>query len=50
MRLWRKMKNKLMKPEESAKLDKWKKKFLYIMVDEAQDTNWIQFELMKMLS
>lgn len=27
MRLWRKMKNKLMKPEESAKLDKWKKKY-----------------------
>lgn len=31
-------------------LEKWKKKFLYIMVDEAQDTNWIQFELMMMLS
>jgi DNA helicase-2/ATP-dependent DNA helicase PcrA len=31
-------------------LEKWKKKFLYIMVDEAQDTNRIQFELMKMLS
>jgi len=25
-------------------------KFKYIMVDEAQDTNWIQFELIKMLS
>lgn len=31
-------------------LEKRKKKFLYIMVDEAQDTNWIQFELMMMLS
>lgn len=31
-------------------LEKWVKKFQYIMVDEAQDTNWIQFELMKMLS
>jgi len=31
-------------------LKKWKNKFMYIMVDEAQDTNWIQFELMKMLS
>lgn len=29
---------------------KWQKKFLYIMVDEAQDTNRIQFELMKMMS
>ncbi len=31
-------------------LNKWQEKFRYIMVDEAQDTNWIQFELMKMLS
>ncbi len=31
-------------------LEKWQKKFQYIMVDEAQDTNWIQFELMKMIS
>ncbi len=31
-------------------LKKWQKKFSYIMVDEAQDTNRIQFELMKMLS
>lgn len=31
-------------------LTKRKNKFLYIMVDEAQDTNRIQFELMKMLS
>jgi superfamily I DNA/RNA helicase len=31
-------------------LKKWKNRFMYIMVDEAQDTNWIQFELMKMLS
>lgn len=26
------------------------KKFKYILVDEAQDTNWIQFELMKLLT
>ena len=31
-------------------LEKWQKKFSYILVDEAQDTNWIQFELMKMMS
>lgn len=31
-------------------LEKRQQKFRYIMVDEAQDTNWIQFELMKMLS
>jgi superfamily I DNA/RNA helicase len=31
-------------------LKKWENKFDYILVDEAQDTNWIQFELMKMLS
>ncbi len=31
-------------------LNKRKNKFLYIMVDEAQDTNRIQFELIKMLS
>ncbi len=29
---------------------KWQQQFTYILVDEAQDTNWIQFELMKMLS
>ena len=28
----------------------WQKKFQYILVDEAQDTNWIQFELMKLLT
>ena len=31
-------------------LSKRKNKFLYILVDEAQDTNRIQFELIKMLS
>jgi len=31
-------------------LQKWQKQFSYILVDEAQDTNRIQFELMKMLS
>jgi superfamily I DNA/RNA helicase len=28
-------------------LQKWQKQFSYILVDEAQDTNWIQFELWK---
>lgn len=36
--------------KDAEVLKKWKNKFMYIMVDEAQDTNWIQFELMKMLS
>jgi ATP-dependent DNA helicase Rep len=31
-------------------LTKRQNSFDYILVDEAQDTNWIQFELMKMLS
>lgn len=31
-------------------LQKWKNKFQYILVDEAQDTNKIQFELIHMLS
>jgi superfamily I DNA/RNA helicase len=31
-------------------LNKWINKFDYILVDEAQDTNWIQFELIKMMS
>ena len=31
-------------------LQKRQNKFTYLLVDEAQDTNWIQFELMKMLS
>lgn len=29
MRLWRRVKNKIMKPEESAKLKKWKDKYAY---------------------
>lgn len=36
--------------KDTEVLKKWKNKFMYIMVDEAQDTNRIQFELMKMLS
>lgn len=36
--------------KEPKILEKWKNKFMYIMVDEAQDTNRIQFELMMMLS
>lgn len=35
---------------DPAVLEKWQNSFRYIMVDEAQDTNRIQFELMKMLS
>lgn len=31
-------------------LQKWQNAFDYILVDEAQDTNWIQFELMKLMS
>ena len=31
-------------------LEKRQKKFDHILVDEAQDTNWIQFNLMKLLS
>lgn len=33
-----------------AILHKWQQQFQYILVDEAQDTNWIQFELMKLLT
>jgi DNA helicase-2/ATP-dependent DNA helicase PcrA len=36
--------------KKSDVLEKRQNQFHYIMVDEAQDTNWIQFELMKMLS
>ena len=39
----------LFKKNENVLL-KWQNAFDYILVDEAQDTNWIQFELMKMLS
>ena len=39
----------LFKKDENV-LKKWQNAFDYILVDEAQDTNWIQFELMKMLS
>lgn len=31
-------------------LQKWQERFKYVLVDEAQDTNTIQFELMKMLT
>jgi DNA helicase-2/ATP-dependent DNA helicase PcrA len=31
-------------------LQKWQNHFDYILVDEAQDTNWIQFELMKLMT
>ena len=36
--------------KEPKILQKWQNSFDYILVDEAQDTNWIQFELMKMMS
>lgn len=36
--------------KNAAVLKKWQNAFDYILVDEAQDTNWIQFELMKMMS
>jgi len=39
----------LFKKDEEI-LNKWRNKFDYILVDEAQDTNWIQFELMRMIS
>lgn len=31
-------------------LNKWKNRFKYILIDEAQDTNFIQFELIRLLS
>ena len=36
--------------KDATILSRWQNCFDYILVDEAQDTNWIQFELMKMLS
>jgi len=36
--------------ERPAILEKFKKQFKYILVDEFQDTNWAQYELVKMLS
>jgi DNA helicase-2/ATP-dependent DNA helicase PcrA len=36
--------------KDAATLTKRQNKFDYILVDEAQDTNRIQFELMKMLT
>ena len=39
----------LFKQDEKI-LKKWQNAFDYILVDEAQDTNWIQFELRKLMS
>ena len=39
----------LFKKDEKV-LKKWQNAFDFILVDEAQDTNWIQFELMRMMS
>jgi len=36
--------------ERPAILEKYRKKFKYILVDEFQDTNWVQYELVKLLS
>jgi len=36
--------------ERPAVLDKYRKQFKYIMVDEFQDTNWSQYELIKLLA
>ncbi|MBQ9553673.1 UvrD-helicase domain-containing protein [bacterium] len=36
--------------KDATILSRWQNCFDYILVDEAQDTNRIQFELMKMLS
>ncbi len=35
--------------ERPAVLEKFKKQFKYILVDEFQDTNWAQYELIKLL-
>ncbi len=36
--------------ERPAILEKYRKQFKYILVDEFQDTNWAQYELVKLLS
>lgn len=36
--------------EHKEVLEKRQRKYDYMLVDEAQDTNWIQFELIKMIS
>lgn len=41
---------KLLFEKDKIVLKKWEEKFQYILVDEAQDTNQIQFDIIKLLS
>ena len=36
--------------EDQALLETLQRRFRYIMIDEFQDTNWLQYELIKMLA
>jgi DNA helicase-2/ATP-dependent DNA helicase PcrA len=41
---------KLLLEKDKNVLKKWEEKFQYILVDEAQDTNQIQFDIIRLLS